>query len=802
MKKLLALVALMTCAYAQQVTISDTLTNSVGGAAFTGRITVTLNSPGSAQPLYYATTSIAGWQYVLCVGTTGSDCSATTAAGVVTLSLYANSTITPAGTSYSARFAPAKGSPWSETWVVTASSTTLYQVRSTTVPTPTTMFSVGQLSGGSATSGQCLAWSGSAWAPTTCGSGGGGISDPGSNGMLSRTALNTTVARTITGTANQITVTNGDGVSGAPTLSFPTNMTLPGTTTGTFSGNLTGNVTGNVSGTSGSTTGNAATATALAANGTNCSAGAYPKGVDASGAAESCTAVSLTADVSGILPVANGGTNNAFFAVSGPATSAKTYTFPNSSATVLTSAAAVTIGQGGTGTGLTLTGLVRGSASAMTAAELSGDATTSGSNAVTVTRLNGVSLAGLSTGLLKNTTTTGAPSIAVAADVYALWSGTCSASTFLRGDGACATPAGGGSGLTSLNLQTGSTQTFANDTNVTITSATDTHTLGWSGTLAVSRGGTGLGSGTSGGVLAFTASGTLASSGALTAGALVLGGGAGAAPTVLANSSSPNAGEYWIGQQAPNASATRCLVCVGATAWAGGNANGTAFGINVATGFAGHLIRGATNSTTMFSVDGTGDTRAISFQAVNSGFSLLSTGLSHLSNTAVGYSNTSSGSSAGLRITGSAGTAATNFFAIRNSSGGTPTDQIRMNADSKALMVGQTVNTTSLSSVSQYLGDRTATTGVTRQVLEAGAGQSTTSILEVYLNNATAMGGSKVYEIEPDGSFRSTPTASKPTCASGIRGTYWYFSGGTGVKDTVEVCAKDVADAYAWRTIY
>ena len=38
--------------------------------------------------------------------------------------------------------------------------------------------------------------------------------------------------------------------------------------------------------------GNVATATALAANGANCSAGNYPLGVDASGAVESCTAVS------------------------------------------------------------------------------------------------------------------------------------------------------------------------------------------------------------------------------------------------------------------------------------------------------------------------------------------------------------------------------------------------------------------------------------------------------------------------------------------------------------------------------
>lgn len=49
--------------------------------------------------------------------------------------------------------------------------------------------------------------------------------------------------------------------------------------------------------------------------------------------------------------------------------------------------------------------------------------------------------------------------------------------------------------------------------------------------LPVASGGTGLTSGTSGGVLAYTASGTLASSAALAANALVIGGGAGAAPS-------------------------------------------------------------------------------------------------------------------------------------------------------------------------------------------------------------------------------------------------------------------------------
>jgi hypothetical protein len=49
---------------------------------------------------------------------------------------------------------------------------------------------------------------------------------------------------------------------------------------------------------------------------------------------------------------------------------------------------------------------------------LTGDATASGSGsvAVTVVKINGTSLAGLATGILKNTTTTGVPSIAIASD--------------------------------------------------------------------------------------------------------------------------------------------------------------------------------------------------------------------------------------------------------------------------------------------------------------------------------------------------------------------------------------------------
>lgn len=50
-------------------------------------------------------------------------------------------------------------------------------------------------------------------------------------GIPSRTAADTWAQRTITGTTNQITATNGDGVSGNPTISIPSSPILPGTPT-------------------------------------------------------------------------------------------------------------------------------------------------------------------------------------------------------------------------------------------------------------------------------------------------------------------------------------------------------------------------------------------------------------------------------------------------------------------------------------------------------------------------------------------------------------------------------------------
>ncbi len=117
----------------------------------------------------------------------------------------------------------------------------------------------------------------------------------------------------------------------------------------------------------------------------------------------------------------------------------------------------------------------------------------------------------------------------------------------------CVTSSGGGavtgtapivvSGAGNVSV-TAAALTETNDTNVTMTLGGTPATallqavslnLGWSGQLSVARGGTGIASGTSGGILGFTGTGTVASSALLTANAIMLGGGAGATPTTMAS---------------------------------------------------------------------------------------------------------------------------------------------------------------------------------------------------------------------------------------------------------------------------
>lgn len=56
--------------------------------------------------------------------------------------------------------------------------------------------------------------------------------------------------------------------------------------------------------------------------------------------------------------------------------------------------------------------------------------------------------------------------------------------------------------------------------------------------------------------------------------------------------------------------------------------------------------------------------------------------------------------------------------------------------------------------------------------------------------------------LEVNGGVRLNTSTSQPTCNSSQRGTFWVVESGAGIKDNVQVCAKDATETYGWRTIY
>ena len=191
------------------------------------------------------------------------------------------------------------------------------------------------------------------------------------------------------------------------------------------------------------------------------------KTFNCNGAGNSCLNIDLTADVIGILPSATGGTANGFTKFSGPASTEKTFTLPNASASILTTNASVTLAQGGTnqniwtpadcvrvnagGTALESAGAACGGSSAPT------DATywTGAANGTLSAEIN---LGALGTGLVINTA--GTPSIFAgtactnmfARSLNASGVATCAAVSLTADITGTLGVANGGTGLTTFSI--------------------------------------------------------------------------------------------------------------------------------------------------------------------------------------------------------------------------------------------------------------------------------------------------------------------------------------------------------------
>jgi len=180
-------------------------------------------------------------------------------------------------------------------------------------------------------------------------------------------------------------------------------------------------------------------------------------------------------------------------------------------------------------------------------------------------------------------------------------------------------------GLTPTIGVTAAALTKTDDTNVTATLggspttallAATSLTLGWSGQLAVGRGGTGLSAGTSGGIPYFSSTSTIASSALLTQYGVVYGGGAGAAPVATA---------------AGTTGQVLTATTGGAPTWANPATSGTVTSVSVvsANGFAGTVATATTTPaiTLTTSIAGLlkGNGTAISAAVANTDYVPLST---------------------------------------------------------------------------------------------------------------------------------------------------------------------------------
>jgi hypothetical protein len=135
------------------------------------------------------------------------------------------------------------------------------------------------------------------------------LADNSTNGFWARTGAGTGAARTITGTATEITVTFGDGVSGNPTISIPAAVTFTGKTItgGTFSSpTMITPVLGAATGTSLALGGALISGVILSTQGTGLASIHVSKQTDGASSTTGASGFEATSDVADVALIANG----------------------------------------------------------------------------------------------------------------------------------------------------------------------------------------------------------------------------------------------------------------------------------------------------------------------------------------------------------------------------------------------------------------------------------------------------------------------------------------------------------------